>query len=373
MFHETETVFNAGLTISDRSAKLMESLLKLVKEIQQHGKGGSCENHETNPIAFYAALTKHTTLSGSQTVVYDKIYTNLGQAYDSSNGKFRAPVNGLYYFSCSQLSYGGSFHFILVKNNSKLGHGYGDESIDSGSVTGTVVLDKGDVMSVQHHPGVGAEKVHGDEYSTFTGASIFDLESHTITGDPVGSGILKSLKDPVILTILLLLADVLPQMDQLSLFFFSLRFKDSELMNQLALMTYRSASIMESLLKLVKEIQQHGRSCEDHKKNPVAFYAGLTKYTTLSGSQTIVFDKIYTNLGQAYDSSSGKFRAPVNGLYYFACSLLSAYGPFHFILVKNNNKLSHGYGDESSDSGSVTGTVILDKDDVVSVQHNPVA
>jgi len=45
------------------------------------------------------------------------------------------------------------------------------------------------------------------------------MESNTIASDPVGNGLLKTLKDPVILKTLLLLADVLPQMDQLSLFF----------------------------------------------------------------------------------------------------------------------------------------------------------
>ncbi|XP_076113593.1 complement C1q-like protein 3 [Mytilus galloprovincialis] len=160
---------------NDRSASIMESLLKLVKEIQQHSKGRNCDDYQKNPVAFYAGLTKHTSLSGSQTIVYDKIYTNLGQAYDPNNGNFRAPVNGIYYFSCSLLSYSGSFHFILMKNNDRLGKGYGDEGSDSGSVTGTVILSKGDVMSVQHHPGGGSQKVHGDEYSTFTGYLITTL------------------------------------------------------------------------------------------------------------------------------------------------------------------------------------------------------
>jgi hypothetical protein len=45
------------------------------------------------------------------------------------------------------------------------------------------------------------------------------FKSHTVSGDPVGNGILKTLKDPVILKTLLLLVDVLSQLDQLSLFF----------------------------------------------------------------------------------------------------------------------------------------------------------
>lgn len=140
----------------------------MIFDIFDYIVGRNCDDHQKNPVAFYAGLTKYTSLSGSHTIVYDKIYTNLGQAYDPNNGKFRAPVNGMYYFSCSLLSYGGSFHFILMKNNTRLSLGYGHEGGDSGSVTGTVILSKGDVMSIQHHPAVGSEKVHGDEYSIFT-------------------------------------------------------------------------------------------------------------------------------------------------------------------------------------------------------------
>ncbi|XP_063399348.1 complement C1q-like protein 4 isoform X2 [Mytilus trossulus] len=160
---------------NDRSVSIMESLRKLVKEIQQHGKGQDCKAHQKKTVAFYAALTKHTSLSGSQTIVYDKIYTNLGQAYDSSNGKFRAPVNGLYYFACSQISTGSTLHFILMKNNNKLGHGHSNKSNGSGSVIGTVVLNKGDVMSIQHQSGSGSQTVHGSGYSTFTGYLIATL------------------------------------------------------------------------------------------------------------------------------------------------------------------------------------------------------
>ena len=46
-----------------------------------------------------------------------------------------------------------------------------------------------------------------------------DMESDTIASDPVWNGLFKTLKDPVILKSLVLLADVLPQMDQLSQFF----------------------------------------------------------------------------------------------------------------------------------------------------------
>jgi len=44
------------------------------------------------------------------------------------------------------------------------------------------------------------------------------LEANTINGDPVENGLHKNLEDPYILSTLLL-ADVLPQMTPLSLFF----------------------------------------------------------------------------------------------------------------------------------------------------------
>ena len=47
---------------------------------------------------------------------------------------------------------------------------------------------------------------------------VVDLESHTVSGDPVGNGILKQLKQPVNVNILLLLADVLPHLATLSLY-----------------------------------------------------------------------------------------------------------------------------------------------------------
>lgn len=127
------------------------------------------------PIAFYAALTKHITLSGSQTVTYDKVYTNYGNGYDHKSGNFKAPVNGLYFFSATQLSQKGSLHLALMKNNNRLGIGYSDERIDTGSMSGTVELNKGDIVTIQHHPGIGTQHVLGGDYSTLTGYLITTL------------------------------------------------------------------------------------------------------------------------------------------------------------------------------------------------------
>ena len=48
---------------------------------------------------------------------------------------------------------------------------------------------------------------------------VVDLESSEIRKDPVGNGLLKSIKDPSIMRVILLLADVLPHVCSLSLVF----------------------------------------------------------------------------------------------------------------------------------------------------------
>lgn len=62
-----------------------------------------------------------------------------------------------------------------MKNNNRLGIGYSDERIDTGSMSGTVELNKGDIVTIQHHPGIGTQHVLGGDYSTFTGYLITTL------------------------------------------------------------------------------------------------------------------------------------------------------------------------------------------------------
>ena len=112
-------------------------------------------------------LSKSLTISGSSTVVFDKVFTNAGDAYDSKTGIFRAPVKGLYYFHCTFLSVGTKLHLILMKNNNRLTYGHSQKDRDAGSMTGTLALEMGDKVFIQHYP-TGSEVLH-DSYSSFTG------------------------------------------------------------------------------------------------------------------------------------------------------------------------------------------------------------
>ena len=74
------------------------------------------------------------------------------------------------------------------------------------------------IKQAKHHRWLSHEKAVTSIVRSYK-SLIVDLESSSISNDPVGNGLLKSLKDTDNLRLLLLLADVLPHITALSLFF----------------------------------------------------------------------------------------------------------------------------------------------------------
>lgn len=58
----------------------------------------------------------------------------------------------------------------------------------------------------------------------------------------------------------------------------------------------------------------------------MAFFVGLTENIgPISENAAVVFDRIVTNVGSAYDAKTGYFSAPINGTYQFT-AVVSAQG-----------------------------------------------
>ena len=54
---------------------------------------------ERPAIAFSAGLSHHANISNGEKVVFDRIFIDLGSAYNHVTGEFVAPVTGVYEFN----------------------------------------------------------------------------------------------------------------------------------------------------------------------------------------------------------------------------------------------------------------------------------
>lgn len=85
----------------------------------------------------------------------------------------------------------------------------------------------------------------------------------------------------------------------------------------------------------------------------------------------VVYNIVITNIGNGYDSSSGIFSAPSNGVYTFSWTVLSHRGKyFHTYLALNGKLIARNYVNGVADHASGSQNVVIEvkKDDKVSVR-----
>ena len=84
--------------------------------------------------------------------------------------------------------------------------------------------------------------------------------------------------------------------------------------------------------------------------------------------QTVVFDHVITNIGNAYNHHTGHFTAPYDGLYFFTVSLLKRYSVnLTLTMLINSRTISRGHATNSTSgatTGSMNSAVFLKKGDV---------
>ena len=115
--------------------------------------------------AFYA-MKNNGDMTGTSYAVFNSVQVNIGGHYNSTNGRFTAPVAGTYMFSFNALKRSGAGRLALHKNGSYYGAGTSQTysgSLGSGEVEHTasviITLAQNDYVQVQ------AQNDAGDFYS----------------------------------------------------------------------------------------------------------------------------------------------------------------------------------------------------------------
>ncbi|XP_052092401.1 heavy metal-binding protein HIP-like [Mytilus californianus] len=115
---------------------------------------------------------------------------------------------------------------------------------------------------------------------------------------------------------------------------------------------------IQNLQNIVSQIQQN-----EHNKSYIGFHAELSNgLQNLPHDTVIVFDKIVTNDGGAYDSISSDFTAPDDGLYSFAWTTLTNPGHiFHTQLTVDGRVISrsHNNAESTTDGKTATKNVVV--------------
>lgn len=115
-----------------------------------------------------------STRSVSGIINFDTVYANVGSHYNTSNGRFTAPVNGSYYFYTSTIKNNSASvnRRYFRKNGGNVLNGRhlrldsGQQYGDNGTLVGIIYLNAGDYVEVNHGEGTS---YGSNEYDYFGG------------------------------------------------------------------------------------------------------------------------------------------------------------------------------------------------------------
>ena len=111
--------------------------------------------------------------------------------------------------------------------------------------------------------------------------------------------------------------------------------------------------------------------CSDYKKEIPAFSASRSKSKSLGPGEIVLFDKVWTNVGNGYNPNTGKFTAPKGGLYQISGTVMSARGKhLHVYLFKNDTRTVCLYTGSGHATGTVNIVLKLQKGETVYMKHH---
>ncbi|XP_028831622.1 cerebellin 11 [Denticeps clupeoides] len=142
------------------------------------------EQAEKQRVAFTASILTskdqhHGPFNDESNLVFSKILTNIGNAYNPNTGVFTAPVKGVYYFRYSGYGYAGNdMGLSIFKGSQRMVSSYEHRSADSNdNVSNGVVLelDVGDVVYARLWINTWVFTDSRYDYCTFSGFLLYPL------------------------------------------------------------------------------------------------------------------------------------------------------------------------------------------------------
>ncbi|KAL2081083.1 hypothetical protein ACEWY4_022936 [Coilia grayii] len=170
--------------------KQVQAVVKQVQEAQKLFAKGLTDlkgelnqlktKYERGKVAFSGALSEGNHNSADQArLFYKRIFTNVGNAYNSSTGDFTAPVKGVYFFTFMTFGYNNQNSGIILTRNGVLAvSSYDFQTIsDQADTTGNSVilqLEAGEKISLQLWGGASAYD-SANMLNTFNGFLLYPL------------------------------------------------------------------------------------------------------------------------------------------------------------------------------------------------------
>ncbi|KAH3866799.1 heavy metal-binding protein HIP-like [Dreissena polymorpha] len=156
----------------------LESSLQKVLAIHQNNPEKRARQSEPQ-VAFYAQLTQDPGPMGlHQTVVFDNVVTNIGNAYNKFSGMFTAPVSGTYVIFWSTFNRDRThFPSELVHNANVAGQAWSDayDHNDGAMASNQAVLqmNAGDIAYIREGTFPQSAISHGNSMTSFSGLLLY--------------------------------------------------------------------------------------------------------------------------------------------------------------------------------------------------------
>ncbi len=146
----------------------------MVNRMTIKADGGQVLKPSNPAFRAYYSVNGSWFLSNNDTFIFNLTEYNIGNCYNTSNGRFTAPVAGVYQFNFYSIYYGPTTNSGVVfrKNGGAPTSGFNMHY--SNSVTGwdnvnyttSIYLNAGDYVFIVS---IGAVQYHGDDWSSFSG------------------------------------------------------------------------------------------------------------------------------------------------------------------------------------------------------------